>query len=307
MDLKKQLIALGEIRKERNKIYKVTRKLIETNFSKKSMKNLEKAIASANIEEKTVIKIETLCKKNGIKIITPLDQEYPQELKILDSPPPVLYVKGREWSNELIAIVGSRKASPYGVHLAQLFAYKLSLKGIGIISGFAVGIDRYAHIGALRAEGVNIAVLGCGILVEYPKENLLLRRKMRQQSTFLSEFPLFYPPYRHNFPLRNRVIAALAKAVLVVEANERSGALITANYALELGKDIFAIPGRITDKQAKGVNRLIQEGAYLVSSVDDILEYMGYIRNSRTTSKTTSSLKKNSEDLDIINALYGET
>lgn len=204
------------------------------------------------------------------------DSEYPQNLKKIYDPPRTIYVLGnKELLNETgIAIVGSRDATEYGKYISSKIARELAEKGINIISGLAIGIDEYAHIGTLQQnKGKTIAILGSGIDQIYPRENIELARKIiRAGGCIISEYPIGTKPNKKNFPQRNRLISAISQGILVVEAGEKSGALITAEFGLEHGKEIFAVPGDITKEQSKGCNLLIKDGAKLVLSSQDILD-----------------------------------
>ncbi len=213
----------------------------------------------------------------GIRFITILDEDYPDRLKVLADAPIGLYVKGRLPKEErpTLAIIGSRNATRYGLEVARCFGRELAREGVQIVSGLAAGIDGAGHQGALEGRGRTFGVLGCGINICYPRENYLLYEKMLAEGGILSEYPLGEPPQAKNFPIRNRIISGLSDGILVVEAREKSGSLITVGSGLEQGKGIFAIPGRITDPGSAGCDRLIQEGAALVSSPGDILEELG--------------------------------
>ncbi|TZE83631.1 DNA-protecting protein DprA [Calorimonas adulescens] len=210
----------------------------------------------------------------GIKLITYNDNEYPNNLKNIHYPPPVLYLKGNvELLDGMnIAIVGSRNCSYYGSQIAYNFAARLAAAGFTIVSGMARGIDSMAHQGAISANGKTIAVVGSGLDIIYPRENKELYRTIAKSGALVSEFPLGTEPLKQNFPRRNRIISGLSVGVLVVEAGVRSGSLITAGFALEQGKDVFAIPGNINYESSMGTNNLIKEGAKLVTSVNDIIE-----------------------------------
>lgn len=213
-----------------------------------------------------------------VEIISFLDNIYPESLKNIAYPPPLLHIRGGLLKKNLsIAIVGARKASIYGKKVAQDMAEKLSKSDILVVSGMARGIDTYAHKGALLGRGGTIAILGSGIDVIYPRENISLYRDIIESNkgAVISEFPLGTPPFKHNFPMRNRIISGLAQGILVVEASEKSGSLITVEQGLEQGKDVFVIPGQITNPLAKGCHKLIKEGAKLVDSIDDILDEYG--------------------------------
>ncbi len=210
----------------------------------------------------------------GAKILTIFDSDYPENLKSIPDAPVVLYVKGEipKTTDLSIAIVGSRKASIYGLNLAKEFATKLSESGFVVVSGLARGIDSSAHQGVLNARGRTIAVMGSGLANIYPKENKNLFEAISMSGAVISEYPLNTEPLAFNFPRRNRIISGLSLAVLIIEAAQKSGALITADCALEQGRDVFAIPGKIDSPTSKGVNELIKQGAKLVTCVEDIIE-----------------------------------
>lgn len=218
------------------------------------------------------LELEKLAEKN-IKFLTLNDEDYPGLLRNIYDPPPVLYYKGQEIFSELaLAVIGSRRATVYGRKTAKRLAGRLAGRGITIVSGMARGIDSAGHRGALRAEGKTIAVLGSGIDYIYPPENGDLYEKIQSSGAVISEFPPGVKPVPGNFPRRNRIISGLAKGIIVVEAAKRSGALITTDFALEQGREVFAVPGNIDRSQSRGVNNLIKEGAVIVTEVDDILE-----------------------------------
>ncbi len=215
-----------------------------------------------------------LIKKHSIDIITLNDESYPESLKAIYDPPPLLYVKGKikRKDKNAIAIVGSRRATTYGRLTAQRFSSQLAAQGITIVSGMARGIDSEAHKGALAVGGRTIAVLGCGIDVVYPPENRALEEKIASSGAVITEFSFGTRPFTGNFPKRNRIISGLSIGVVIVEAAQRSGALITARLALEQGREVFAVPGSTTSPYSKGTHNLIKEGAKLVENIDDILE-----------------------------------
>ena len=227
-------------------------------------------------ERETIIPKEewALAEKEGVQIVTSSDERYPKILKTIYDPPPVLYVKGELPPEEALtlAVVGSRRASSYGLETAERFSRELAAYGFTVVSGFARGIDTAAHRGALSGKGRTVAVLGSGLLEIYPAENRGFAKEVFQSGALVSEFPLRYPALPQNFPQRNRVISGLSLGVLVVEADEKSGALITANFAAEQGREVFALPGRVDSALSKGTHRLIQQGAKLVQEVKDILE-----------------------------------
>ncbi|MCL2323757.1 MAG: DNA-processing protein DprA [Oscillospiraceae bacterium] len=205
------------------------------------------------------------------------DEDYPDELKKLYMPPAVLYYKGdlNLVNTNIAAVVGSRKCSYYGSAITKSIAGYLSSMNITIISGAARGIDSISHRVAIEKNTKTIAVLGCGIDVYYPMENKKLIDKIAEDGLLLSEFPLGYPPLPKNFPQRNRIISALSKIVIVTEASEKSGSLYTVTAALELGKDVMAVPGSINENNYKGCNNLIKEGALMYTSKEDLSTYFG--------------------------------
>jgi len=208
----------------------------------------------------------------GARIITLNDDDYPPALDDLALPPPVLYLRGALPARPCLSIVGARKASAYGREVARAFGGELAARGFVIVSGFARGIDATAHRAAAEAEtGATLAILGCGLDVDYPRGRRPLRRAVCRRGGLLSEFPLGAEPLPFNFPIRNRLIAALGHGTLVVEATAKSGSLITARLALELGRDIYAAPGRIFEPKAAGPNTLVRDGAFLVQHPDDIM------------------------------------
>jgi len=212
-----------------------------------------------------------LIEKNNVTVITALDADYPALLKEINYAPPVLYVWGNvSVLNEFsLAIIGSRSCTQYGINMACEFARKLSNLGVVVVSGLARGIDTAAHTGALNNK--TVAVLGSGLLNVYPRENKSLVDLITRHGAVISEFPLNTLPLRENFPRRNRIVSGLAKGVVVVEASLKSGALITANFALEQNREVFALPGKPHDIYSEGTNSLIQCGAKLVQNVDDII------------------------------------
>ena len=212
--------------------------------------------------------------RHRIEVLTIEDNRYPAGLREIYDAPVVLYVKGdiQAFEHFAVAMVGSRRASLYGLGVAKKFAFDLAQLGISVVSGMARGIDTAAHEGALQAQGVTIAVLGCGLEHVYPSENAKLSEAIAQHGAVVSEFPMTTPPASFNFPRRNRIISGLSRGVVVVEAALKSGALITSDFALEHGREVFAVPGQVNALAAQGTNQLIKQGAKLVTSVEDILE-----------------------------------
>ncbi len=230
-------------------------------------------ILDKEIRAKLDVHMEYLRAKQ-IQLVTIEEEEYPAILREIYDYPISLYVKGNiELLNcESIAIVGSRECSEYGIKAAKYFGYHLAEKGQCIVSGLARGIDSFAHIGALGAKGRTIAVLGNGLNDIYPKEHRQLANQIIQNNgTIISEYPLGTKPEKMNFPARNRIVSGLCKKVLVVEAKEKSGTLITVDMALEQGREVFIVPGNINSIYSVGTNRLIQQGAQLASCYEDLL------------------------------------
>lgn len=262
---------------------------------------------------------------SGISVLTwdDLDPEkgpiYPLKLREIELPPPVIYLKGTiieddEWA---VAIVGTRRVTAYGRQLADEVSRSLARNGVTVVSGLAKGVDSIAHQSALSENGRTIAVLGSGVDRIYPIENSRMAEKISHQGAVVSDYPPGTPPESTNFPPRNRIISALAKAVIVIEADEGSGALITAAFAVEQGKDVFAVPGNIHAPQSRGTNRLIQNGARLLMDPDEVLELlnMTQVINQRavrsvlpidaTEAKLVSVLNKEPQHIDEIRLKLG--
>jgi DNA processing protein len=214
----------------------------------------------------------------GNTVVTLADSAYPPALLTMPDPPPLLYVKGRLdlLQNRAVAIVGSRSATPQGIDDARRFAHALSDAGLAVVSGLALGIDGAAHRGGLSAPGSTIAVIGTGADLVYPSLHHALAHEIAANGAIVSEWPLGTPPRPANFPQRNRLIAGLVGGVLIVEAAMRSGSLITARLANEMGRDVFAIPGSIHAPLSRGCHRMIKQGAKLVETPEDILEEFGF-------------------------------
>jgi DNA processing protein len=208
-----------------------------------------------------------------IAVITRACDEYPAQLAAVPSAPETLYVRGRLLADDAlaVAIVGSRRATPYGLEVAEQLGAALGARGITVVSGLARGIDSAAHRGALESGGRTIAVLGSGVDVIYPPENRRLAGRIIEAGAMVSQFAPGTRPLPHHFPERNRVIAGLTLAVVVVEAAEKSGALITAGFAAELGREVMAIPGRVNSPESRGAHRLIQDGAALVQDAEEVI------------------------------------
>lgn len=219
-------------------------------------------------------------KNNIIKIVPIGSSEYPSRLLNIKNAPKKLHIIGNmpDPNKKTIGIVGARAASDYGITLAKTISKNFSNNDIQVISGLAMGIDVAAHIGAISVEKPTFAVLGCGVNICYPTYNNNIYNKIVEYGGgIISELDEDTPPIPYNFPLRNRIISGLSDVVIVVEAKKTSGSLITADYALEQGKTIFACPGRVGDSLSIGTNNLIKQGAYILTSVDDVLSYLGLI------------------------------
>ncbi|MBE0477921.1 DNA-protecting protein DprA [Candidatus Aerophobetes bacterium] len=247
---------------------------------------LEKLIQICKIDKKTIefiknelpkISLEQdldLINKLNIKLVTCKDSDYPSSLQTIAYPPILLYIRGelKKEDERAVAVVGTRRATNYGKTATRKLVRELARERITIISGMARGIDTCAHEVALEEGGRTIAVLGCGVDVVYPRENSSLMNEIIKNGAVISEFSLGTEPFARNFPRRNRIISGLSMGVVVVEAPLKSGALITADFALEQGKEVFSVPGVITSPYSEGTNRLIKEGAKVVENVYDILE-----------------------------------
>lgn len=213
-------------------------------------------------------------KKDGISVSFYGSSSYPQKLINIPDPPVVLYQKGKkEWKNLLaVAIIGARNCSPYGKHIARNLGRELARNGIMVVSGMARGIDGISQWAALEEGGMSIGVLGCGVQICYPPENYPLYEKLQKEGCILSESLPYTRPYPGLFPKRNRLISGLSDMVVVIEAREKSGTLITVDMALEQGKEVYCIPGRLTDDLSRGCNQLIKMGAGMILSVEEFVE-----------------------------------
>jgi DNA processing protein len=226
-----------------------------------------------------------LADKLGVWVIHLQDDRYPPALKAIYDPPPVLYIKGTltRSDNLAMAIVGSRRCSHYGTEQANRFSHLLASAGFTIVSGLARGIDSAAHRGALATKGRTIAVQGCGLSNIFPPENKKLFEQITENGAVISELPLTYEPLAENFPGRNRIIAGLSMGVLVVEATYRSGALISAQAAMENNREVMAVPGRIDSPCSLGCHKLLKQGARLIDSIDEIMDALGYVGDGLKT------------------------
>ncbi|MDX2496084.1 MAG: DNA-processing protein DprA [Desulfuromusa sp.] len=222
-------------------------------------------------------KFQQICHKLEllqVRLISFWDDDYPSLLREIHDPPALLYLRGKLPVKDCFAIVGSRRATNAGLTSTRELATTLARHDICIVSGLARGVDSAAHRGALDAEGATIAVLGCGIDRIYPPENSKLFHEIQQTNAIITEYPPETPPLAGHFPGRNRIISGLSRGVLIVEAAEKSGSLITGDFALEQGRELFAIPGALQNPNSKGTNRLLKEGAQLVTEAEDVLQIL---------------------------------
>lgn len=233
----------------------------------------------------------------NITILSWQDSTYPQLLSHIYDPPALLFIKGAFGENvPRIAVVGSRVASSYGLFVTENISRELVLHGITVVSGLARGIDTAAHRGAISGRGQTIAVLGNGLDTIYPPENHNLSKRISEHGALITEYPVGTPPHASHFPARNRIISGLCQGVLVVEAGEKSGSLITARLALEQGREVFAIPGAIDSPGSKGTHKLLKDGAKLVESVEDILEEIVLALDLAKTNKPVPKAMVNKEN-----------
>lgn len=273
--------------------------IIEWKMSPSLVPKQIKRLESASIEDAK--KIIDVCVQNGWDIITYEDEKYPERLRNISAPPAVLYVDGElpDIDNEvLIGIVGTRKASDYAVKVANLMSRGIAQAGAVVVSGGALGVDSASHSGAILCGGKTIAVLGCGLGTKYLMSNESLRNSIRKNGALVTEFPPFAPASRYTFPMRNRIISGLSLGVLVVEAGVKSGSLITANYALEQGRDVFAVPCSILSSSFSGTNKLIDDGAYVATKPSDLLSpYAESYNIDLSKIKTMQQLMSETADL----------
>lgn len=238
--------------------------------------------------------LERKLEKADCSVITLDDEEYPPLLREIALPPPVLFLKGKHLNSYplCVSVVGTRKPTAYGRSISRQISRELSLAGVSVVSGLARGIDTEAHLGALEGEGATIAVLGSGVDVVYPFQNRKIYERICEEGTVVSEFFPQTPPRAYHFPQRNRIISGLSRGIVVIEAGRKSGALITAYFALEQGREVFAFPGSIHSPVSRGSHKLIKEGAKLVERVEDILEELGIVISKKSELKKTSPLEE---------------
>jgi DNA processing protein len=254
-----------------------------------------------------------LCQRHGISILTEADASYPRMLREIPDPPGLLFVRGAFQPNDAVAvgIVGTRHGTPYGLRQAERLAAGLARAGVTVVSGLARGIDAAAHRGALAAGGRTLAVLAGGVLNIYPPEHDKLAEEVVRQGAVISEQPPRSTPLAGTFPQRNRLISGMSLGVVVVEAAERSGALITARHAMEQGRDVFAVPGNVDSRASHGCHRLLRDGAILVETVDDVLEQLGPLveampRDDGRTIHHPAELMLNDIERKVLDAIASE-
>jgi DNA processing protein len=219
---------------------------------------------------------KAFCRDTGIRFMSWRHADYPSRLRRLYDPPIGLYCRGEPcWEGRCVGVVGCRRPSPYGMKMARTLGRQLAADGVAVVSGLARGVDSLAHEAVVESGGTTIAVLGCGIDTIYPPENDALATRITERGALLSEFPLHTPISRQNFPMRNRIVAGLVDAVVVVESDERGGSMITARFALDANRLVGAVPGRADDPVCRGCLSLLRDGAFLVRSAADILAELG--------------------------------
>lgn len=235
----------------------------------------------------------------GISFVSKESVGYPEKLRNIYSAPYALYGKGGlpKEGDKVIAVVGARECTPYGMEMTSYLAGALAKEGIAVISGLARGVDAYAHQGALSCGGITYAVMGCGIDICYPRENISLYMEMQREGGIISEYAPGVKPLAGHFPMRNRIISGLSDGIVVIEAKDKSGSLITVEYGLEQGKEIYALPGRATDRLSEGCNNLIKLGAKLITSPKDILEDLLPLYTEGSRDKREAALKEGDQSI----------
>jgi DNA processing protein len=276
--------------------------LQHSGLDKRSLQNLLEARTSLDLDLEAA-RLE----QSGVQALTWDDSGYPARLREIADPPPVLYARGSLLPADdfAVAMVGTRVATAYGKEVARVLASGLARNGITVVSGLARGIDLVAHQAALDAGGRTIAVLGCGVDIVYPPEARRVSEEIVQHGALLSDYPLGTRVDAKNFPPRNRIISGMSLGTVVVEADFSSGALITASFALDQGRDVFAVPGSIHSKASHGTNRLIQQGAKLVTSVEDILEELR-LEQAVQQQQTRANVPEDETERTVWNALSQE-
>lgn len=255
-----------------------------------------------HLEQIDGLKLLQKIESQGISIMTLKDSNYPELLANIYDPPPILYWKGNPdaWHrlDSTLAMIGTRRATSYGKHIARQFSRELAQYGITTVSGMAYGIDTEVHKGTLEVKnGCTVAILGCGVDIVYPKSNQSIYEQIQQHGLIISEFPPGHQPKPWTFPIRNRIVSGLSRGVIVIEAGKKSGTLITVDCANEQGREVFAVPGQITNPYAQGTHSLIQQGAHLLTSIQEVFEVL----NCNTTALHAEELRSGSHlDLNKI-------
>lgn len=277
-----RLVLIPEIGSRRGKRllekFKIPKAILNASINELAeIEGIGREVAKKIVENRNRINLDQqlkLIEKNNVNLISSESESYPINLKSIFDPPLVLFVKGEILPQDYfsIAIVGTRMASFYGRSMAERLSSDLVQRGFTVVSGGARGIDTFSHQSALKFKGRTIAVLGCGLDIVYPQENKRLFEEISNNGALISEFPMSIRPNKQNFPMRNRIISGLSLGVVVIEAPQRSGALITVSHALEQGREVFSVPGKANSFTSKGTNQLLREGAKLVESADDIIE-----------------------------------
>jgi len=271
---------------------------------------LSQKIAERVIQARASVNLDRFMEQiaaQAIQVLTWEDEAYPSRLKDIDQPPPILYLRGEltiedSWA---VAVVGTRRVTAYGRQVTEELASYLAQNGVTVVSGLARGVDAIAHQAALKAGGRTLAVMGNGVDRIYPPEHRALAEQMLMSGALLSDYAPGTPPESANFPPRNRIIAGLSLAVVVVEAGETSGALITAQFAVDQGREVFAVPGNILAPQSKGTNRLIQQGAHPLLSARDVLEALNLTRVSEQR-LVRKALPADNVEAQVLNVLAHE-
>jgi len=276
--------------------------LARAGLDRRALNNLGVARATLDLDAE-MEKVDRL----GARVLTWQSPDYPERLRHIDGSPPVLYIRGTltpedDWA---VAVVGTRRASAYGREMAHQFAAGLARNGVTVVSGLARGIDGQAHQSAVDAGGRTLAVLGSGVDVIYPAEHRRLAERIIEQGALISDYALGVQPEARNFPPRNRLISGLSRATLVVEADMRSGAMITAVYAAEQGREVFAVPGSLLSRNSELPHRLIRDGARLVRNAQDILEELNLTQISEQA-EARAALPENAEESLLLKCLADE-
>lgn len=248
------------------------------------------------------------CRQNDVTVVGYHDERYPARLRSIENPPVLLYVLGKipQWNSRLcIGMVGTRRMSEYGQQTAYKISYELSAANALIVSGMALGVDGVAACGALAAGGDTVAVLGCGISVVYPKEHAKLKKEILKRGAVVTEYPPAERPVGANFPKRNRIISGICQGVLVIEGAVGSGALITAKWAVEQGRELFALPGKVNDENSEGPNELIRRGAQVALSADDLLCHYDFLYHDVVNYKGLAQAKRQKLSEEVALKKYG--